>query len=70
MRLAEYLRTNNLDDAAFGAVVGSSEGAVKKWRYGERIPRPDQMARIREATGGAVTADDFYAPSDASGAAA
>ena len=42
------------------ALIGEvSEGAVKKWRYGERTPRPHQMARITAATDGQVTANDF-----------
>lgn len=60
MKLADFLRTNRVSDIEFGSQVNASTGAVRKWRSGERIPRPEQMVRIREATGGAVTADDFY----------
>lgn len=58
-KLDTYLRTAGLDDDAFASMVQSSIGAVRKWRYGERTPRPQQMIRIKQATGGAVTADDF-----------
>jgi transcriptional regulator with XRE-family HTH domain len=40
-------------------IGGVSSHAVKKWRYGERVPRPDAMQRLAKATGGKVTADDF-----------
>ncbi|WP_442907408.1 helix-turn-helix domain-containing protein [Kaistia sp. MMO-174] len=60
MKLAAYLLTHRLTNDAFGAKVGASPAAVRKWRYGERIPRPEQMSRIAAATGGEVTAADFY----------
>lgn len=62
MKLSEFMRDAKLDDDAMAAKVGCSAGAVRKWRYGERMPRPDQMIRLREATDGAVTADDFLPP--------
>jgi hypothetical protein len=60
MQLAEYIKASGLEDESFAALVGScSPHAVKKWRYQERIPRPDQMRRIAEVTAGAVTPNDF-----------
>jgi DNA-binding transcriptional regulator YdaS (Cro superfamily) len=53
---------NRLTVAAFAATIGASEAAVGKWARGERIPRRAMMVRIQEATGGQVTAADFYAP--------
>jgi len=61
MTLREYLASTKIADDAFAARVDASEGAVRKWKSGERIPRPEQMARIVEATAGQVTATDFYA---------
>lgn len=58
-KLDTYLRGAGLDDEAFATMVDASTGAVRKWRYGERVPRPQQMVRIKQATAGAVTADDF-----------
>jgi hypothetical protein len=61
MKLDEYLRTNNLDDEAFAALIGDhSAHAVKKWRYGERTPRADAMRKIHEVTNGCVTPTDFF----------
>lgn len=59
MRLAEYMKANNITDAALAAYLGMSEGAVRKWRWGQRIPRREIMAQIQEYTAGAVTPIDF-----------
>lgn len=60
MKLSDFLRAAGLDDEAFAAQMGDcSAHAVKKWRYAERVPRPDQMRRIAEITEGKVTPNDF-----------
>lgn len=62
MTLAEFMKERDLDDEAMAALIGkASAHAVKKWKYGERIPRPDALARISHATGGLVGPADFYA---------
>lgn len=60
MKLKQYLHEKGLTDREFGEAVGASERAVIKWKRGERVPRPDAMSRIIEATSGLVTANDFY----------
>lgn len=62
MTLHEYMNGQSITDADMAVKLGCSEGAVKKWRYRERTPRPDQLRRIFEITEGAVTANDFMAP--------
>jgi len=59
MTLTEYMTNHNLSDAELASQVGCSVGAVRKWRYRERTPRPEQMRRIHEITAGAVTPNDF-----------
>lgn len=60
MKLDDFMKAEGLDDAAMAARIGEvSEFAVKKWRYGERMPRPGVMGRITSATHGQVTANDF-----------
>ena len=60
MKLDSYLRAHNLTSAQFGEVSGiGSKQAVHKYRHGLRFPTPENLRRIREATNGAVTADDF-----------
>lgn len=53
------MRTRSLTDVQLAKQLKCSIGALRKWRYGERIPRPDQMRRIAEATEGLVTPNDF-----------
>ena len=60
MTLDEFLSSSRLTVAEFADRIGVRSASVHRYRNRERIPRPEQMARIREATGGAVTADDFY----------
>ena len=59
MKLTEYMREHELDDERMAARIGCSSYAVRKWKYGERIPRPEQLAKIAEATGWKVRANDF-----------
>lgn len=61
MTLNEYMKIHSLSDADLATSLGCSEGAVKKWRYGERVPRRAQMLLLLEHTKGAVTANDFLA---------
>lgn len=66
MKLTDFMKDRGLDDAAMAVLIGEvSEGAVKKWRYAERTPRPNQMTRITAATDGAVTANDFMPAAEA-----
>jgi DNA-binding transcriptional regulator YdaS (Cro superfamily) len=59
MTLAKYLGCCSITSAAFARQVGVSKQAMFKYVHGLRIPAPGIMVRIREATDGAVTADDF-----------
>jgi len=61
MNLEAWMRAANLTDAAMAGRIGVSTFAVRKYRRAERIPTPQIMARIVEATDGQVTANDFYA---------
>lgn len=62
MTLREYMKLNSITDAEMALRIGCSRSAVLKWRYGDRIPRADQLRRIAAITDGAVTANDFMAP--------
>lgn len=55
-----------LDDEEMARrVKGVGATGVRKWRKGDRVPRPDQMRRIVEATEGKVTPNDFYGIAEA-----
>ncbi|MGJ0505634.1 MAG: helix-turn-helix domain-containing protein [Methylocystis sp.] len=66
MKLLDYLKENNLSDAAFAEHLGGglSESAVRKWKYGERTPRLRDLVRIEEVTNGTVTPSDFLPQSE------
>ncbi|MGY2052932.1 helix-turn-helix domain-containing protein [Methylobacterium sp. JK268] len=62
MKLAAYMEAEGLDDAAMAARIGPdvSSWAVRKWRYGQRMPRLAMQRRISAVTGGQVTAQDHF----------
>jgi transcriptional regulator with XRE-family HTH domain len=66
MQLNAYLKLKGISEKQFAQAVGCSEAGVKKWVRRERIPRPDAMREIMRVTDGAVTAADFFAPSNGS----
>lgn len=61
MKLSDYMRERELDDEKVSLASGGqfSPEAVRKWRYGQRMPRPAQLRALAEITGGLVTANDF-----------
>lgn len=67
MKLLDWMKREQLDDqqvadrlSALPDATDVSAGAVKKWKYGERIPRVDEMHGLFSVTAGEVTANDFY----------
>jgi transcriptional regulator with XRE-family HTH domain len=61
MRLHAYLTRNDIRVDDFAAAIGvSSLSTIYRYIRGERIPCSRTMERIRDLTGGAVTADDFF----------
>lgn len=60
MKLTQYLTDQKISPSQFGELMGGvSESGVRKWMYGERVPRPDQMRKIADLTGGLVEPNDF-----------
>jgi len=59
MTLSEYMKRAGLDALAIARKLKCSEGAVRKWQYGERTPRKKKMLEIYYLTRGQVTANDF-----------
>lgn len=59
MKLAEYLLVNRLSQAEFAKIIEASQVAVSRYVSGQRIPRKKLLLKIREATGGLVTGNDF-----------
>lgn len=63
MRLDDFL-ADLPKDRDFAAEIGVSRQALHRYRRGERTPRPQILARIRDASAGAVTANDFMPPEE------
>lgn len=63
MRLGDYLESKRMSAAEFAEQLGVDRSTVSRWldTSGGKIFRPrwDQLPRIAEVTGGAVTANDF-----------
>lgn len=60
MKIRFYLKSNKITQAEFAALVGTSAQAISCFCLGQRIPRPDVMRKIFDATNGAVTPNDFF----------
>ena len=60
MKLISFLRLNKLSDLAFAESLGVSRAGVRKWMYGQRVPRADEMLKIIAATNGDVMPNDFF----------
>jgi hypothetical protein len=60
MTLAEYLKEQSIDHRQFAARIDVSAETARRYVVGERIPDKKRMAKIALATGGKVTANDFY----------
>jgi hypothetical protein len=65
MQLIEWMREANLTDVDVATMVGGvSSHAVKKWKYGERVPRRAELQRLADISAGKVSPNDFvFAPS-------
>jgi DNA-binding transcriptional regulator YdaS (Cro superfamily) len=60
MKLYEWLCNRIMSDAEFARISGIGQRAlVHKYRHGRLFPGPENLRRIRHATNGEVTADDF-----------
>lgn len=60
MNLATYMDEQHLSpEEMAGQLDDVSVSGLLKWLRFERVPRPEQMRRIFEVTGGKVTPNDF-----------
>ncbi len=61
MRLADYLKCNDLTYAAFARRIGSEHARTVE-RYAKGVQRPNlaMMTAIIQATEGQVTPNDFF----------
>jgi len=59
MKLGEYLKAQKISDETFAEKIKLSRQQVWVYRRGKSIPRADHMERIRRASGGMVTREDW-----------
>jgi len=58
-KLREWRKERGLSAKAFADLVGSSDASIIRLENGTQTPSFDLLKRIHEATGGAVTPNDF-----------
>lgn len=58
MKLSEFLSTRAISQTKFAEMIGVRQAAISRY-VGGRMPRREHLLSIRQATDGAVTADDF-----------
>jgi transcriptional regulator with XRE-family HTH domain len=60
MRLRKWLESKEMSAAEFARVSGVGQRQlIYKYLHGIQFPSPENLLRIRNATNGEVTADDF-----------
>lgn len=60
MQLGSWLNKRKMAYGEFGALIGTSAEAVRRYAIGLRTPRRMIMQKIVEATNGSVRPGDFY----------
>ena len=66
MKLSAWLKENKMTQKQFLEIAANSHSAnfsthaLVKWCSGQRIPRPEDMKVIYNATEGNVSPNDFY----------
>ena len=63
MKLRTYLDQHRISASEFARLINVRRMTVHRY-LGDRVPRPEILKRITEATNGAVTANDFIEPPD------
>lgn len=61
-KLSAWMAASGTNDEALSKAIKCSRPMVTRLRRGQASPSLALAHRIREATGGAVTADDFLPP--------
>ncbi len=59
MKLSDWMDRSGVKPAQLAATCGVHAITIYKWRAGSSFPRPAQLAALAQATGGAVTSNDF-----------
>lgn len=60
MKLKDWLKKEELIQEKLSEGLEISQAAISYYVNGQKIPRPENMAKIVAYTKGEVTANDFY----------
>ncbi|MDH3579552.1 MAG: helix-turn-helix domain-containing protein, partial [Hyphomicrobiales bacterium] len=66
MKLSQWLKNSETSARALAARVGTTEATISRLKNGRAQPSLELAGRIAQATGGAVTANDFLTPENRS----
>lgn len=64
MQLSDWMAREGLDDERFGGMVQADRGTISRIRRGVNRPSWELAARIKSATSGEVSADEFLPAGD------
>ena len=59
MTLNDYMKNNQINDQKLADKVGVSRSAITQYRLGDRMPRPEILVRLIEATDNQVSPIDL-----------
>jgi plasmid maintenance system antidote protein VapI len=65
MKLEQYLKENDIKPVAFAASIDVAPSTITRILRRERTPQIDLIAKIKAATGGLVTMEDFLSEKSA-----
>ena len=66
MKLAEYMKANQLTDQMMAAKTGQSRVSVTRHRNGTNFPKRKALNAYKRVSNGLVTADGFMTDGDGS----
>lgn len=64
MKLAEWIKDRRMTQQEFSEAISEPPSNVSRWVLGRVRPRWAPLKKIKEFTGGEVTADDFLADAE------
>ena len=59
MTLSEYMDKHQMTDQKMSEIIGVSRSAVTQYRLGSRMPKPEILVRLVDATGAKVSPMDL-----------
>lgn len=60
MKLKEWIEKEHKTQQEVADAIGVAQGQVSAWCSGDKMPRPENIRKIVEYTGGEVQPNDFY----------